>query len=82
MLDEGKPDLVLFYHDNLDESRGTIDMITRASEQKFAVDEGPSYEDSKLKMTWHHGYSEEELEVYYLSKTLSPPHLKRGGRFA
>lgn len=30
MLDEGKPDVVLAFHDNLAESRGTEDMVTRA----------------------------------------------------
>jgi len=50
MLREGNPDLVLFYHDNLDNSRGTIDMITRANEQGIAVDEGPEYGEN-----WHPG---------------------------
>lgn len=30
MIDEGKPELVLAFHDNIDESLGTKDMIERA----------------------------------------------------
>lgn len=30
MLDEGQPDLVVAFHDNLDASKGTKDMVTRA----------------------------------------------------
>ena len=30
MLDEGKPDLVLAFHENLEHSKGTKDMINRA----------------------------------------------------
>jgi hypothetical protein len=30
MLDEGKPDFVIAFHDNLYASRGTQDMVTRA----------------------------------------------------
>jgi len=30
MLDEGKPDLVLAFHENINESRGTKDMVNRA----------------------------------------------------
>lgn len=30
MLDDGKPDLVLAFHNNIDSSRGTSDMIKRA----------------------------------------------------
>ena len=30
MLDEGKPDLVLAFHENLSESKGTRDMVNRA----------------------------------------------------
>ena len=30
MLDEGKPDLVLAFHENISESRGTKDMVNRA----------------------------------------------------
>jgi hypothetical protein len=30
MLDEGKPDLVLAFHENIDESKGTRDMVHRA----------------------------------------------------
>lgn len=30
MLDEGKPDLVLAFHDNIEESKGTKDMVRRA----------------------------------------------------
>lgn len=39
MIDEGKPDLVLAFHNNLDKSRGTKDMINRAQKAgiKFIV---------------------------------------------
>jgi|SRR3989304_1057745 len=30
MIDEGRPDLVLAFHENLKESRGTTDMVNRA----------------------------------------------------
>ncbi len=30
MLDEGKPDLVIAFHEDLEKSRGTKDMISRA----------------------------------------------------
>lgn len=30
MIDEGKPDLVLAFHENINESRGTKDMVARA----------------------------------------------------
>ena len=40
MLDEGKPDLVAFFHLNLEHSRGTKDMITRARKAKVAVIDG------------------------------------------
>lgn len=56
MLEEGKPDLVLFYHDNLDESRGTIDMITRADKSGVAVDEGTEYDQMftwEIEVIWY-----------------------------
>lgn len=37
MLDEGKPDLVLAFHENLDESVGTKDMVTRARKAGLKV---------------------------------------------
>ena len=37
MLDEGKPDLVLAFHENPDESKGTKDMIRRARRQGIPV---------------------------------------------
>ena len=30
MIDEGKPDMVLAFHDNINESKGTKDMVERA----------------------------------------------------
>ncbi len=33
MLDEGKPDLVLAFHDNIQESRGTKDMVMQATKR-------------------------------------------------
>jgi hypothetical protein len=37
MLDEGRPELVLAFHDNLDESKGTKDMVTRARKAGITV---------------------------------------------
>jgi len=37
MLDEGKPDLVLAFHDNLKVSKGTLDMIDQARRAKVPV---------------------------------------------
>ena len=36
MLDEGKPDLVIAFHDNIIESKGTKDMVNRA--QKAGIE--------------------------------------------
>lgn len=33
MLDEGKPDMVLAFHDNIQKSRGTKDMVMQASKR-------------------------------------------------
>lgn len=38
MLDEGKPDLVLAFHDNLMSSKGTLDMVKRARKASVIVD--------------------------------------------
>lgn len=37
MLDEGKPDLVVAFHEDLKNSKGTQDMINRASENGIPV---------------------------------------------
>jgi hypothetical protein len=37
MLDEGKPDLVIAFHENLEKSKGTKDMIRRAGRQGIPV---------------------------------------------
>jgi hypothetical protein len=37
MLDEGKPDLVVAFHENPEESKGTKDMIRRAKRQGVPV---------------------------------------------
>jgi len=37
MLDEGKPDLVLAFHDNIDISKGTRDMINQAKRAGIKV---------------------------------------------
>lgn len=37
MIDEGRPDLVLAFHTNIDESRGTKDMIDRANKVRIKV---------------------------------------------
>ncbi len=41
MLEKGHPDLVVFYHDDLDNSRGTINMMEIADRAGIAVIEGP-----------------------------------------
>jgi len=38
MLDEGKPTYVLAFHDNLAESKGTKDMVTRAKKAGIPVE--------------------------------------------
>jgi hypothetical protein len=38
MLDEGKPDLVLAFHSNLEESKGTKDMVNRACAVQLPVE--------------------------------------------
>lgn len=40
MLDEGKPDLVLYFHDNLAQSKGTADMVRRAQKAGIPVRQG------------------------------------------
>jgi hypothetical protein len=37
MLDKGKPDLVLAFHDNIEESKGTKDMVNRAKNAGLEV---------------------------------------------
>jgi hypothetical protein len=37
MLDEGKPDLVVAFHENLSQSKGTSDMIRRAIKKGLPV---------------------------------------------
>jgi len=37
MLDEGGPGLVIAFHTNIRESKGTLDMITRANKAKIPV---------------------------------------------
>mgnify|MGYP003332742136 FL=1 len=37
MLDEGKPDEVVYCHDNLEHSKGTKDMVTRARKSGLPV---------------------------------------------
>jgi hypothetical protein len=37
MLDEGKPDLVIAFHEDLENSKGTQDMINRAKVQGVPV---------------------------------------------
>ena len=41
MLQMGKPDLVVFYHDDLDNSSGTINMMEIADRAGIPVIEGP-----------------------------------------
>ncbi len=44
MLDEGKPDIVLAFHSNIGESKGTMDMIRRANKAGLVVTLYPSKE--------------------------------------
>ena len=37
MLDEGQPDLVVYFHDDIENSKGTKDMITRAKKNNVPV---------------------------------------------
>ncbi len=37
MIDEGKPDLVLAFHDDIEHSKGTKDMINRAKKHNIPV---------------------------------------------
>lgn len=38
MLDEGRPDLVLAFHNDLENSRGTLDMVRRAKASGIKVE--------------------------------------------
>lgn len=37
MIDEGHPDLVVYFHDDINSSKGTKDMVTRATRIKIPV---------------------------------------------
>ena len=37
MIDEGKPDLVVAFHDDIDNSKGTLDMVTRSKSSGLDV---------------------------------------------
>jgi hypothetical protein len=50
MLDEGKPDLILAFHNDIDSSRGTRDMLNRAVKQNIPheiIRELPPVQSSK-----------------------------------
>jgi hypothetical protein len=49
MLDEGRPDLVVYFHNNLQASKGTKDMVARAVRAGVAVlnGAGPGASDSR-----------------------------------
>ena len=64
MLDEGQPDLVVYFHDDIENSKGTNDMITRAKKNKVKVIDNPQVVfdpltnkfigiDSKLMEDWN-----------------------------
>jgi len=38
MLDEGRPDLILAFHDNIEHSKGTSDMVRRARKAGIPVE--------------------------------------------
>lgn len=40
MLDEGKPDLVVYFHDDIDNSKGTRNMILKATAAGIPVKKG------------------------------------------
>ena len=42
MLDEGKPDTVVYFHDNIERSKGTKDMVSRAKKAGLPVLANPS----------------------------------------
>ena len=37
MIDEGHPDLVVYFHDNIDGSKGTKDMVDRATRTNIPI---------------------------------------------
>ena len=44
MLDEGKPDLIVYFHDNIKKSKGTKDMVGRAEKAGLPVLANPTAE--------------------------------------
>lgn len=44
MLDEGKPDLIVYFHDNIKKSKGTKDMVSRAEKAGLPVLANPTGE--------------------------------------
>ena len=62
MLVEGRPDLVIFYHDDLDESRGTINLLEMADKLKIPIEEGPAL--TKLRLFEGVARCMHELESY------------------
>ena len=44
MLDEGYPDLVVYFHKDLENSKGTKDMVTRAVDNKIKTINGETGE--------------------------------------
>ena len=45
MLDEGHPDLVVYFHKDLENSKGTKDMVTRAVQNKIKTINGETGEE-------------------------------------
>ena len=45
MLDEGHPDLVVYFHKDLENSKGTKDMVTRAVDNKIKTINGETGEE-------------------------------------
>ena len=45
MLDEGYPDLVVYFHKDLENSKGTKDMVTRAVDNKIKTINGETGEE-------------------------------------
>ena len=65
MLIEGLPDLVIFYHDDLDQSRGTISMLELADKAKIEVEEGPPFDHSIVQTTFRNPVSEAGFQREY-----------------
>jgi len=63
MLDEGKPDVVLAFHNDINNSRGTKDMLSRAQKQGYKTFLVSSGDDDHYKLVYEHGKHKGTFEV-------------------